>query len=76
MRDGSYLVFVEVRHRKSQKYGGALESVDLHKQRKLRKAAEYYLIRNKKTDSPCRFDILCVDGDLTEPKYNWIKNAF
>ena len=68
MRDQDYLVFVEVRHRKSSKFGGALESVDSHKQRKLRHTAEYYLIKHKKNDTPCRFDILCVNGDLNKPE--------
>ena len=76
MQDSDYLVFVEVRHRKNQRFGGALASVDIRKQNKLRRAAEYYLIRHKKTDCPCRFDILCLDGDLGDPQYNWIQNAF
>ena len=76
MLDQDYLVFVEVRHRRSQEYGGALESVDRRKQGKLRRTAEYYLIRSKKTDCPCRFDILCVNGDLNSPDIDWIQNAF
>jgi len=76
MLDSDYLVFVEVRHRKSKQFGGALESVDDRKQRKLRHSAEHYLKRYKKTDSPCRFDILCVNGDLNKPQIDWIRNAF
>ena len=76
MWDQDYLVFVEVRHRKSQQFGGALESVDQRKQGKLRRSAETYLSRFKKTDCPCRFDILCVNGDLNKPDFDWIKNAF
>lgn len=76
MQDADYLVFVEVRYRKSQQFGGALASIDTRKQGKLRRTAEFYLISNKSTDSPCRFDILCVDGDLSNPIYDWIKNAF
>jgi len=76
MQDDDYLVFVEVRYRKNQQYGGALASIDQHKQLKLRRSAEYYLMRYKKTDSPCRFDILCVDGSLNNPHYDWIDNAF
>ena len=76
MQDSDYLVFVEVRHRKSNKFGGAIASIDVRKQNKLRRSAEYYLIKHKKTDSPCRFDILCVDGNLSAPNYDWIHNAF
>jgi len=74
--DQDYLVFVEVRYRKNQHFGGALESIDRFKQAKLRRAAEHYLVYSKTTDCPCRFDILCVDGDLNKPNYEWIKNAF
>lgn len=76
MQHQDYLVFVEVRHRKSNKFGGALESVDARKQKKLRNSAHHYLNRHKKTDSPCRFDILCVNGDLNHAEINWIQNAF
>ena len=76
MQHSDYLVFIEVRHRKSNGFGGALESVDSRKQKKLRNSAEHYLINHKKNDMPCRFDILCVNGDLNKPKIDWIQNAF
>jgi putative endonuclease len=76
MWDAETLVFVEVRYRKNEDFGGALESVDSHKQAKLRRAAEFHLIQHKHTDTPCRFDILCLAGSLSGPAYNWIKNAF
>ena len=76
LRDEDVWVFVEVRYRKDQRYGGALESVDHHKQQKLRRAAEFFLIKHKLTDAPCRFDILCVAGSLSKPTFDWIKNAF
>lgn len=76
MQDQDYLVFVEVRYRNSQQFGGALESIDGHKQRKLRRTAEHYLLRTKMNDCPCRFDILCLNGNLLTPEYLWIENAF
>lgn len=76
MQDNDYLVFVEVRYRKNQNFGGALESVDQRKQNKLRLTAQYYLQKNKRTDYPCRFDILCVAGNLMSPQIEWIENAF
>lgn len=76
MQDQDYLVFVEVRHRKSHQYGGALESITPAKQAKLRRAAEVYMQSTKTIDCPCRFDILCVTGSLHTPDYQWIKNAF
>ena len=76
MRDQDYIVFVEVRYRASSNFGGALESIDQFKQAKLRRAAEFYLVKSKINDCACRFDILCVNGNLNKPDYEWIANAF
>jgi len=76
MQHKNYIVFVEVRYRKSTDFGGALESVDIHKQKKLRNTAELYLIQHKKNDTPCRFDIIYINGNLNNPEINWIENAF
>jgi len=76
MRDTMYLVFVEVRYRSSGNFGGALESVNRSKQTKLRRAAEFYLQKRKVVDCACRFDILCLNGNLNKPDYEWIANAF
>ncbi len=76
MRDRDYIVFVEVRYRASSSFGGALESIDQFKQAKLRRAAEFYLVKRKINDCACRFDILCVNGNLNKPDYEWIANAF
>ena len=75
MRDGECLVFVEVRSRASQNFGGALESITVSKQNKLRKTAEWYLLSHKLSDRcPCRFDALGLDGE--PPIITWVKNAF
>jgi len=76
MRDDDYLVFIEVRYRVSKSYGGALESITPTKQAKIRRTAEVYLLSTKINDSPCRFDILCLTGNLQQPNYEWIENAF
>jgi putative endonuclease len=66
------LVFVEVRYRRSERFGGALASVDRHKQRRLRAAAGQYL-QSHPTELPCRFDVLAIgDGDAV----HWIRSAF
>lgn len=76
MRDGDYLVFVEVRHRRSQNFGGALESIDKRKQTKLTRAAQHYLVHHNINNCPARFDIVCVNGDLNKPEFLWLQNAF
>ncbi|MCB1770374.1 MAG: YraN family protein, partial [Candidatus Competibacteraceae bacterium] len=45
MRDGEYLVFVEVRSRRYARYGTPAESVTRTKQQKLLRAAAFYLQR-------------------------------
>ncbi|MBT9591708.1 MAG: YraN family protein [Thiobacillus sp.] len=72
MQDGATRVFVEVRLRSRNDFGGAAASVTPGKQRKLLAAARQYLT-TLKTLPPCRFDVVALSGD-TRP--DWIKNAF
>ena len=76
MKDKAYLVFIEVRYRKNDLYGGAIESIDHRKQSKLRKTAEHYLLQNQLSDRACRFDVVCLNGDLTNPVIEWLCDAF
>ena len=77
MHDGQSLVFVEVRYRGHAGFGGGAESVDWSKQRRIVRAAELFLLRNRQwTESPCRFDIVEADGDPDAPRLNWIRDAF
>lgn len=74
-----FLAFVEVKLRKDGSYGAACEAVTLSKQRKLRAAAEYYLISHPTALQP-RFDVAEVyapQGVRTErPDIYYIENAF
>lgn len=77
MRDGEEWVFVEVRFRASQNYGGGLESVSRSKQRKLINTAEHYMQMHHKTHfDSCRFDIIEISGDINKPEINWLQDAF
>lgn len=74
MKDQDFLVFIEVRYRENNDFGGALESITAGKQRKLRRAAEFYLLQQfGNTPPPCRFDVVGLEG---ENELEWIKNAF
>lgn len=75
MRDGDYLVFVEVRSRKNSRYGSPAETVTRYKQKRLIRAANFYLQRQKR-DWPCRFDVVAVIPSQSAPQVDWIKNAF
>lgn len=77
MRDRDTLVFVEVRFRRSQAYGGGLESVDARKRDKLRMAASQYLqARGFRDTLPCRFDVVAVEPEGASLRFDWITNAF
>ncbi|WP_298443259.1 YraN family protein [uncultured Ferrimonas sp.] len=72
MRHNNYLVFVEVKFRQQQGFGGALAAVSASKQQKLRLTAQWYLQQQGSLDLPCRFDVVAITGD----QINWIENAF
>ena len=72
MRDRDSLVFVEVRMRTSNKFGGALASIDTRKKKKLLATARHYMAA-KGTFSDCRFDAVLLNSDN---RIEWIRNAF
>ena len=74
--DGGTLVFVEVRMRRSDRFGGADGSVDAFKRRRLVRAAQHFLLQHFGGGSrtpPCRFDVITADGDGIR---DWIRDAF
>lgn len=74
--DGETLVFVEVRYRKNQRFGGAAASIDLRKQQRIIHAAQIYLMKHPRLATrPCRFDCVLLDALETE-RSEWIKDAF
>src|SRR5690606_14827723 len=76
MKDNDTLVFREVRYRRSPDYGSAAETVTHTKQQKVIRATEYYLLEHDMTNHFCRFDIVGISGQLNQPKFEWIKDAF
>jgi len=77
MLDGDTVVFVEVRYRRHAAWGGALESVDLCKQRKLIKAAQLFLLKESRwAKHPCRFDVVAMNSTEGGAQPSWIRNAF
>lgn len=71
------LIFVEVRYRNNQRYGGAASSVNFHKQQRIIKTAQYFLCQNKKyADATCRFDVLAFEAEEAGSQPLWYKDAF
>lgn len=75
MRDGDYLVFVEVRSRRHSRYGTPAESITPAKQQRLLRTAAIYLQRQP-LDAPCRFDVVAMVITGSEPRIEWIRDAF
>jgi putative endonuclease len=76
--DGGVLAIVEVRQRGSAEFGGALASVTWTKQRKIMRAAQFFLRREKEWKNlALRFDVLAIDG-LPDGAHriDWVKDAF
>lgn len=74
MQHGVYLVFVEVRYRAYQRYGGGLESIDYRKQQRLVLAATHYLQTHPDAQHrACRFDAMIVSG---QSQMQWVIDAF
>lgn len=70
--DGNTIVFVEVKTRSSSDFGEPSEAVNFKKREKYRIVAEEYLMREQKTDSLCRFDVI----EVKNKQINHIKDAF
>ncbi len=75
MLEQSILVFVEVRYRKNQRYGGSLESIDTRKQQRIFLTAEHYL-QSHQCASQSRFDVVLISGATNNPTLRWIPDAF
>ena len=80
-KDGDYLVFAEVKLRKSAEFGRPAEFVDFKKQEHLRTAALLYM-KKIEYNGLCRFDVVEIIGETNEKgkllanEVNIIKNAF
>lgn len=74
-----YLVFVEVKLRKSAKFADAFEFVDNYKQDRLRTTAQLYLSQNPTQLQP-RFDVIAIyapEGmDTVRPEIHHMEDAF
>ncbi|HEY4638699.1 MAG TPA: YraN family protein [Candidatus Udaeobacter sp.] len=73
MSDGHTIVFVEVRYRRNNTFGGSVESITAAKREKLLRAARHYMAAKKEFPA-CRFDAVLLTGDTHE--IEWIENAF
>ena len=59
-RDGPSVVFVEVKARRSTRFGDPAEAVTPRKQRRLARMAQIFLGRHRLEGKPCRFDVVSI----------------
>jgi putative endonuclease len=78
MRDGDTYVFVEVKYRKNNTFGSAVEMVSVAKQNKIKHCVAFFFQQANLNEynTPCRFDVIALDGNITHPQVTWLKNAF
>lgn len=76
MRDGDTLVFVEVRYRSRQDFGGSVASIGYAKRRRLATTALHYLQHSGNSDRVSRFDIVALDRQAQEADITWLRDAF
>jgi len=76
-QDAETLVFVEVKARRTDRFGAAAESVSGWKQRRIAAMALDYLRRVNRLEAQCRFDVVAIDGlGTSQATVNVIKHAF
>lgn len=79
VKDRRFLVFVEVKLRKSDRFASAFEYVDRHKQDRIRVTASIYLSQNETKLQP-RFDVIEIyapQGTATvQPEIRHMEGAF
>ncbi len=79
VKNKKYLVFVEVKLRKSSQFAQAMEFVDSFKQNRLRTTAEFYLSKYPTQLQP-RFDVIEIyapEGtDTVNPVIRHLEDAF
>jgi len=75
-KDGPTTVFIEVKARMTQEFGGAAAAMTRWKQRRIARMAVDYLARQNLHDCPCRFDVVAIDFNESEPRIIVYPNAF
>ena len=65
-KDGGTLVFVEVKARTDERFGGPAEAITKAKQARIGRLAQQYLAARRLADRLCRFDVVLIRGD--DPK--------
>jgi len=75
-RDGDTIAFVEVKARRSRRYGPAKGALTAAKRRTICRVAQLYLKATGQSGTRARFDVVAIDAAPCGPEIELIKNAF
>lgn len=75
-KDKKTICFIEVKTRRTQRFGQPAEAVGVAKQRKISQAALMFLKQNRLLNSPSRFDLILISYLNMQRKIKLIRNAF
>lgn len=71
-KQGAYIVFIEVKYRRTKQFGYPREAVTYRKQMHIKKVAAYFLLTHVGKEAPCRFDVI----EILDQRLTHIKAAF
>ena len=74
--DGDTICFIEVKSRRTDKFGLPQEAIFAPKQRKISRVALSFLKENNLFEKKARFDVVSVIYSAEKPRMDLIKNAF
>jgi len=75
-RDKDTLCFVEVKTRRTDRFGAPQEAISYSKQKKISQVALIFLKENHLLDQKARFDVVSLMGAPGESRLELFKNAF
>lgn len=78
MLDEATLAFIEVRYRRSTRFGHGFDTVDRRKRGRLIRTATHFLQKHPHfAERQVRFDVVGVHGELADrPQVDWMTHAF
>ena len=74
--EGGTTVFIEVKTRVGEQFGGGAEALTAWKQRRITQMAVDYLARHRLHDRPCRFDVVTIEMEGGQPRIQVYAHAF
>jgi len=74
--DSGVIVFVEVKARRSESHGGAIEAVTWRKRKRIVATARCFLAERQWRGRRCRFDVVGVSVKRGRATVTWVCDAF